>query len=160
MRPRIYTPARRLRGERGATMVETLVALVVLSVGLLGIAALFVTSIRAARSSVSRMQAVNLVADLSERIRANRAASVAYNGAAANNGCIGGAIGAVNCTAVAMAAKDLWAWNQQIAATWPGGAANGVVAVVAGPPDSYTITISWTEAGEPAPLSYTANFQL
>ena len=140
-------------------MVETLVALVVLSIGLLGIAALFVTSIRSARSSVSRMHAVNLASDLAERIRANPFATVAYTGAAANKNCNTGAIGAVNCIPADMAATDLWSWNQQIQAAFPGAAAAYVVQYTPGPPAVYTITLSWTEAGEPAPLSYAIDFE-
>lgn len=148
------------RAVRGATMVETLVALIVLSIGLLGIAALFVTSIRAARSSVSRLQAVNAVSDLAERIRANPTAKVAYSAAGANQGCVGGVIGAISCTPAAMAATDLFLWNQQLAATWPNGTPVAVINYVAGPPDVYTISLTWNESGEPNPLTYSANVVL
>lgn len=141
-------------------MVETLVALVVLSVGLLGIAALFVTSMRSARSSVSRLHAINLVTDMSERIRANPTAKATYAGAPANFGCVGGALGAVNCTPGQMASTDLFLWNQQVNALLPNAGATWNVAYVQGPPDLYTITVSWNEPGEPLPLSYTANFAL
>ena len=50
----------RLR-QRGVTMIEALVALVVLSLGMLGIATLYLTTLRAARSAITRMQAVNLL---------------------------------------------------------------------------------------------------
>jgi type IV pilus modification protein PilV len=56
----------------GFSIVEALVALVVLSVGMLGIAALYVESLRAGRSAVYHTQAVNLAADMADRIRANR----------------------------------------------------------------------------------------
>jgi type IV pilus modification protein PilV len=58
--------------QRGFTMVETLVALVVLAIGLLGIAALYLDSLRAGRTAIYRTQAVNLSADLADRIRSNR----------------------------------------------------------------------------------------
>ena len=78
-------------GQRGFTIVEALVALVVLAVGMLGIASLYVTTLRASGSAMSRMQAINLASDLGDRIRANRTAEAAYAGAAAANGttCIG-----------------------------------------------------------------------
>ena len=152
---------RRQRGKaRGATMIETLVALVVLSIGLLGIAALFVTSMRSARSSVSRLHAINLVTDMSERIRANPTARAAYTAAAANMGCVGGAINAVNCTPAQMAATDLFFWQQQVNALLPNAGAVANVVYVVGPPDIYTISVQWNEPGEPLPLSYTANFDL
>src|SRR5438270_1918690 len=47
---------------RGFTMVEMLVALVVLAVGMLGVAILFGISLHSGSSAISRMQAVNLAA--------------------------------------------------------------------------------------------------
>jgi type IV pilus assembly protein PilV len=146
---------------RGVTMIEALVALVVLSLGMLGIATLYLTTLHAARSAISRMQAVNLVTDLADRIRANRTAGAAYAGAAANNNCVGGAIGAVTCTPAQMAANDLFQWQAQLtAAGMLTGAPVGAVTFVAGTPATYTISLTWQEPGEPAPLSYTVNFQL
>ena len=49
------------QAQRGITMVESLVALVVLSIGLLGIASLYVTSLRTGRTALIRTQAVSLV---------------------------------------------------------------------------------------------------
>jgi type IV pilus assembly protein PilV len=137
-------PGRVASRQRGFTMIEAMVALVVLSVGMLGIAGLYVSTLRAGGGAIYRMQAVNLASDLGDRIRANRTANLAYAGAAANNNCYGA--GAVNCTPALMAANDLLVWQQQIAAILPGGA--GVVAVNgAAVPYSYQITISWTETG-------------
>lgn len=141
-------------------MVETLVALVVLSLGMLGIATLYLTTLQAARSAISRMQAVNLVTDLADRIRANRTAGVAYAGAGANNNCAGGAIGAVSCTPAQMAANDLFLWQQQFAGGVLGTAPASVVNFVAGTPNTYTITLSWQEPGQTQALSYAVNFQL
>src|SRR5258707_4462059 len=72
---------------RGFTMVEMLVALVVLAVGMLGVASLFGISLHSGSSAIARMQAVNLAADIADHIRANLRASGAYAGAAANHGC-------------------------------------------------------------------------
>ncbi len=57
------------RHSRGFTLIEALVALVVLSIGLLGIAALYLDSLRAGRTAIYRTQAVNLAADLADRLR-------------------------------------------------------------------------------------------
>jgi len=133
-----------VRGRaRGFTLVETMVALVVLAVGMLGIAGLYVTTLKSGGGAIYRMQAVNLAADLADRIRANRGANVAYQGAAANNNCYGAA--SVNCAPAQMAANDLFVWQQQIAAILPGGNANVVVAGGSAP-YTYTITINWTES--------------
>src|SRR5690606_10716853 len=104
--------------SRGFSMVEALVALVVLGVGMLGIAGLYVTTLRTSSSAISRMQAVNLPSDLGDRIRANRTAGAAYAGDAAENGdgCVGASAA---CSAQELAAHDLYVWEQQISATLP-----------------------------------------
>lgn len=56
---------------RGMSLVEVLVALVVLSIGLLGIAQVLIHGMRTSHAALLRTQAVNLVADMAERIRAN-----------------------------------------------------------------------------------------
>ena len=143
---------------RGFTIVEALVALVVLAVGMLGIASLYVTTLRASGSASSRMQAINLASDLGDRIRANRTAEAAYAGAAAANGttCIGTG---VTCTPAQMAAHDLFVWQAAIATALP-GAATGAVTVDAGAnPTTYQIQVSWVESGG-LEQSYTMNLQI
>jgi len=146
----------RLRRARGFTLVEAMVALVVLAVGMLGIAGLYVTTLRSGGGAIFRMQAVNLAADLADRIRSNRGANVAYAGAAANNNCYG--TGSVDCAPALMAANDLFVWQQQVAAILPGG--NAVVTVVgAAAPFTYGIQINWTESGGVA-ASYQLTLQI
>ena len=150
--------------SRGFTLVEMLVAVVVLSIGLLGAAKLFIVTLQGNASAESRMTAVNLAGDIADRIRANRRAAAAYAGAAANNGCAGAALGAVNCTAAQMAANDLFQWNAAIANAWPGGVANGAVAYAAPAtpalPGTYTITINWQEQGSGQMLAYALVVQI
>jgi type IV pilus assembly protein PilV len=143
-------------------MVEAMVALVVLAVGMLGIAGLYVTTLRSGGGAIYRMQAVNLASDLADRIRANRTANLAYLNAPANNNCYGAA--SVNCGPTAMAANDLLVWETQVAAILPSG--NGAVNVVPGPaaggPFVYTITITWLGSGDSAanPPSYVLTLQI
>ena len=141
----------------GFTLVETMVALVVLSVGMLGIAGLYVTTLKSGGGAIYRMQAVNLAADLADRIRANRGANVAYGGAAADNNCYGAA--SVDCAPALMAANDLFVWQQQIAAVLPGGVGAVLVPPVAAGPFTYTINITWTESGGAA-LNYVLTLQI
>lgn len=151
----VTVPAGRRRAG-GFTLVEAMVALVVLAVGMLGIAGLYVTTLRSGGGAIYRMQAVNLAGDLADRIRANRTANVAYAGAAANNNCYGAA--SVNCAPNLMAANDLFVWQQQVAAILPGG--NAAVAVAgAAAPFTYTITVNWVEQGGVA-QSYVLTLQI
>ncbi len=66
------------RRNGGFTLVEAMVALIVLSVGLLGIAALYVETLRANRTSLHRTEAVNLATDIADRMRSNRLPADAY----------------------------------------------------------------------------------
>jgi type IV pilus assembly protein PilV len=122
----------------GFTLVEALVALVVLSIGMLGIAALYMETLRASRSALYRTEAVTMAADLADRIRANRNPADAYTGAGLN----------------AIALADLADWNA-VVATLPDGAGeirfvNGLGAI----PSTYIIRVSWTEVGQVDPVVY------
>ncbi|HEY6644928.1 type IV pilus modification protein PilV [Povalibacter sp.] len=150
------------RGSRigGFSMVEVLVALIVLGVGMLGIASLYVVTLRSSGSAISRMQAVNLASDLGDRIRANRTAREAYEGAPATTGssCVGDS---AVCNPTQMAAHDLFTWQQQIAAALPGDATGTVVIDNTTNPITYRITVSWTEPGNPPEqLSYVMRLQI
>lgn len=136
-------------------MVEALVALVVLAVGMLGIAGLYVTTLRSGSSAIYRMQAINLATDMADRIRANRNANVFYNDAPANNGCFQGAAAAVDCSPEQMAQNDLFLWNAQLAQVLPTG--TGTVTVGgASAPYTYTITVNWFEQGSDTATANTA----
>lgn len=148
--------------NRGFTLLEVLIALVVLSVGMLGIAALYVDSVARGRSALARTKAVVLATDMADRIRANSIAGAAYGGAAANNGCTDGvASGNKLCTPAEMAGHDLMLW-QTVISDPRVGLPDGVGTVVydgATNPDTYIISISWSEVGEDAPLNYTLRIQ-
>jgi type IV pilus assembly protein PilV len=135
-------------------MIEVLVALAVLAVGLLGIAALYLDSLRAGRTAIYRTQAINVAADLADRVRANREAAASYNADFAD------AVAAVDCndpaspcTAGQMAQHDLSEWKALLATLVPNG--QGRVVFAAGNPNSYVITVQWTEPGSDGALSYT-----
>lgn len=66
------------RLTRGFSIIEVLVALVILSVGLLGLAALQAEGLRGSSSAIQRTAAVNLASDIADRMRANRAALDSY----------------------------------------------------------------------------------
>lgn len=134
----------------GFTLVEVLIALIILSVGMLGIAGLYVHSMQAGRTSMFSHHAVTLAGDVADRIRANPRAGAAYAGAGADNNCVGGG---VDCTPAEMAANDIFLWDQQVVATLP----NGNVTVVydnSVVPPTYEITIDWTEPGPVPNPSY------
>ncbi len=141
-------PSRRqknlIKRAGGFSLVEVLIALIILSVGMLGIAGLYVHSMQAGRTSLFRHHAVTLAGDVADRIRANPRAAIAYSQAGANNNCVDGGI---DCTPLQMAGNDVFLWDQQAADTLP----NGTVTVDfdnAVLPPTYQITVAWDEPGE------------
>jgi type IV pilus assembly protein PilV len=66
------------RPASGFTLIEVLIALVIVSVALLGIAQLIARGQRASFEAYQRQQAVTLANDMAERIRANRMQAAAY----------------------------------------------------------------------------------
>ena len=141
---------------RGFSLVESMVALVVLSVGLLGVARMYVYSLQNVRTALLNSQAVMLAADMADRIRANRTAGIDYAGAAANFGCVNGG---VDCTPTQMAANDLLVWQAEVATALPNGQA--VVAVnVATLPTTFVITVVWSDVGSPQPAQYQLTVQI
>ena len=135
------------RHTRGFSLLEAMIALVVLSVGMIGIAALHGHSLSAGRTALLRTKAVNLVADMADRIRVNRLGGAAYAGPAANERCDPESGGGVDCTPAQMAAHDLFVWQRLVAEQLPNGV--GTVAHDGGTvPPTYTIEVRWTEAGQ------------
>lgn len=65
--------------SRGFTLLETLVALAVLSFGLLGAAAMLLDSLRGQADALRRIAAISLVRDMADRIRANPRGGVHYD---------------------------------------------------------------------------------
>jgi type IV pilus assembly protein PilV len=134
---------RSANSQSGFSLVEAMVTLVVLSVGMIGIAALYGQGLGASRVALYRTVAVNLTGDMADRIRLNRNAGAFYTGAGADLGCR--PPGVVNCQPNQMAADDVFNWNQTLAQALPGG--SGTVAFVNGLPATYTITVNWQESG-------------
>jgi type IV pilus assembly protein PilV len=111
----------------GIAMIEALVALLVLALGVLGLARLQVSSLTESRNTNARAMAVQLAADLAERMqsnaavrRANPAPNPYENGwgvwAAVAPDCLTTA-----CNGAELAAFDLRAWKQNVQTLLPNG---------------------------------------
>ncbi len=128
----------------GFTLLEILVAIVVLSIGLLGLAGLQAVSLNNNQTAYYRAIASQQAYDMADRIRANLAGAEAgnYDDLAAglpgtNPDCI-----AADCTVANIAIADHRQWNTMNARMLPAG--DGTVAVAGG---AFVITVMWTEKG-------------
>lgn len=120
--PMIRDPARSLMKASkasGFTLIEILIAMVVLGIGLLGLAGLQATGLRNSHSAYHRSQATQLAYDMADRMRVNSvgfAAGAYNNGAATADNCQANA-----CTPAQMAGYDIAQWVAELAAQLPGG---------------------------------------
>lgn len=149
----------RLRRQRGVSIVEALVALVVISVGMLGIAGLYLSSLQASRTAKLRSYAVELAGSIADRIRANRDAGAsystdAYSGEPNDQNC-----DETVCTPAQLAQDDLARWLEDVRNQLPGAARTlGTVEVIDRDrplSDNYLITITWREADSDIDYTYT-----
>jgi type IV pilus assembly protein PilV len=136
---------------RGMSTVEVLVSLVIVSVGVLGNAALYFTAAQSKATAVSRMQAVHLVNDIVDRIRANPTAYDAYTFdsklqlATPLIDCNEQSLAATqDCTVVEIATQDIYGWNQLVARTFPEALARKIDVDTTTIPTTYTVSISWS----------------
>jgi type IV pilus assembly protein PilV len=164
MKMRKIQAVARVHRQRGISIVEALVALVVIAVGMLGIAGLYLSSLQASRSAKLRSHAVELASSIADRIRANREAAAAYatdtyGGAPAEQDCE-----TARCTPNQLAEDDLAKWLLDIRDTLPGAdAVTGTVTVTdrADPEsDNYVIIVSWREANSDIDYTYTVSMNM
>ncbi len=128
-----------MKKNTGFTLIEVLVAMLILAAGLLGLAGLQASGLRQSQNASFRSQATALAYDLADRIRANSGQIGTYTGPAPalNNNCLL----AVGCNPTVMANHDMAEWNAALL-TMPGG---GVGSVVLTAPNVYTIYVNWDD---------------
>ena len=137
--------------QGGFTLLEVLIALLVLSIGLLGIGKLMMLSARANDSAYMRSQATALGYTMLDAMRANRQAAIVQT----YDTAMGAFPGPVVCTVAApcnsgqQAQSDLNLWGTSLAAALPLG--QGSVATVVAPAASgannvtATVTVQWAD---------------
>jgi type IV pilus assembly protein PilV len=126
--------------QSGFTLLEVLVAMLVLAIGLLGLAGLMASSMRNNLSASHRTQATWMAYDIVDRMRSNRAGAVTGGYATAMGT-------AATCSTAfptgTVPAQDIAAWKNQLACSLPAG--NGSIAVDTATREA-TILIQWNDS--------------
>ena len=118
-----------LQPQRGITWLESLVAIVVMALGILGILGVQMRTLSDTQTGVRRAQAIRLIEDMGERMKANPSAlanlsSYVSNFAASPTvpSCASG------CTAANLATYDVAVWKRTVRESLPLGKASIFVA--------------------------------
>lgn len=123
--PSTQYPMSLRHSQRGVTLLEVLISILVLSVGLLGYAGLQTVSMKNNTSAFQRSQATMLTYDIVDRMRANKPNLASYSIAM---GTVGGF-------------QDVVSWKNEVADALPDGDAS-IVVDLAG---NATITVQWDD---------------
>lgn len=130
------------RDQKGFTLMEVLIAVLILSIGLLGLASLQANGLRSNFSSYARSQAVVMANDMADKIRANPTQAApptgAYNNVTATVGDPGCLL--ADCTPAEMVSHDIATWYANLQATLPLG-----TGTVTGNGNVFTISVMWDD---------------
>ena len=141
---------------RGFTLLETLLALAIGSMAVLGTATLLLRALALHNEALQHAAAAEQLADFAEQLRANAAASAAYTTAQYPAGStLQSCILTRSCSADELAQHQLAAWQQELAATLAGtraGPASGetVYGPALGGARTLQLSLQWGEAAQSA----------
>ncbi len=159
--------------NQGVGLVEVLITLLIVSVGVLNMAALQTTAKKSNFDAVQRTTGVLLASDILERMRANPVTLANY---LTNSSGLGGGtlstpsqtcILTSKCSTSELAAYDLWAWEQAVdgasetrsiggTTTQTGGLVNPTACITGpaiGGAGIYTVTLTWRGLNELSNIS-------
>jgi type IV pilus assembly protein PilV len=134
---------------KGFSLVEVLVALLVLSIGLLGLAALQTTSLQFNTGSYHRTQATFMAYDIIDRMRVNIGAvtnsdGTGYDQPDSTDVSMSKDCDTTSCNSTELAIYDVRMWYERAVNTLPGAAAAPpTIQVDTG--NLVTVTINWVE---------------
>lgn len=134
----------------GFTMIEVLVSMVVLAIGLLGIAGLQVVGMKNNHSSYLRSQATILAYDISDILRSNiNLVNTTSTFDSYTSSTPGSTVGActdgtdTTCSPTQMATTDLALWAQSLVSQLPAG--QGVISRSG---DIFTVRVTWEDESQ------------
>jgi len=151
---RVFSQRAAKNKQLGFSLIEALVAFLILSIGMLGIASLQTMSLKAGHTATLRMAAVMKADEILESMRANPTAVLDYaagtGDSGADNGCSQTTVAAVVCAPTQQAADDIFRWKRSLTDVLPNDASTTASVVVTPPVPPETminivVTINWSE---------------
>lgn len=134
------------QSQLGLSLVEAMIALLVISIGLLGIAALQLTAMNQNSSSLNHGQAVRYAYDMSDRIRANMVEFDRYKGIDTDTGYSQDCTGSP-CSSTEIVDADAADWETMVE-NLPGGRGR-----IVDDPDGLLVIVMWDDNGTGATLT-------
>lgn len=142
-----------MRKQNGFTLLEVLVTLLIVSLGLLGIAGIIANSLKVNHGALVRSQASWLANDIIDRMRANRITAEVDASPYTLVNCAGAP------TLTTVPAVDLQQWCAALVASLPSGTGTGSVTMGAAPARKVTVVVTWDDARAMNAVSSTATTQ-
>lgn len=139
--------------QRGFTMIEVMITVVILSVGLMGLAGLQARGITAQKEAYQRAQALILVNDMAGRILSNRPGAIAgsYVANGSDTRGKGFSTGTLSCTTSPGSTQDLCEWHNLLLGSATGnstltGARGCIYDITGTTPNTeraYLVAVAW-----------------
>ncbi|MDH5711420.1 MAG: type IV pilus modification protein PilV [Gammaproteobacteria bacterium] len=144
--------------QRGFTLLEALIAFMIISIGMLGIASLQLLSLKAGKTAELRTLATFKAEEILERIRSNPEAldpaksANGYDSGLNDWGTSMGCNVTKSCSRAEMALDDIFQWKQDLLTSMNTTAKASVATIPSTPGvqpyDSVTVTINWQERNQ------------
>jgi len=132
--------------QMGFTLIEAMISLVILSIGLLGVAAMQSLGLRLNYDALQRTQATNLAYDIAENMRLDPDNALLLAASNPYSGTISAAASSVTCNNLSTTAADIKVcWQVALRERLP----TGVITITAPPTTAnptLTLRIVWTES--------------
>lgn len=129
--------------SKGFSLIELLIALLVLGIGLLGILALQATSLQHNQSAYLESQAAFLANDILDRMRANKVNVATYKTDLTSSVSAPANCASTTCSPAQLVSWDLSQWKQLVASTLPSGRGAVDVISAASSGDNVIITVEF-----------------
>lgn len=164
------TTIKKIAVNKGFTLIEVLIATLILAVGLLGLSGMQAMGLRSTVSSYNRSQATQLTYDMIDRIRSTYLASDSHNvyvtiqpeNASEQPVCISTSDSCSSptaCDSTKMAEQHLFEWNRDLKAILPSGKGT-ITSVATSASIVFTITVSWDDNRDGIIDADDPNFQM